>query len=276
MTRFFEWREAPQADFAVIGDPVGHSLSPRMHAAALRALGLDRTYLAIRVPPGEVAACLARLSELGYVGVNCTVPHKAEALAACDRVDAFALRVGAVNTVRLPSLEGTNTDGPGFLDTLGPLGIPAGSRALLLGAGGSARAVAAALQEAGFRLALWNRTPHRAETLVREVGLDAELLAAPDPSGCALVVNTTSAGLHGASVGVDWGRAPADAVAYDLMYGDGPTPFLREAASFGLRTVDGRPLLAAQGARSLEWWLGRRAPRREMLLSIGCGGEELG
>ncbi|MEJ5170669.1 MAG: shikimate dehydrogenase [Fimbriimonadales bacterium] len=275
MTEFFEWREAPPAQFAVIGDPVGHSLSPRMHAAALRALGIEARYVAIRVPRGEVSRCLARLADLGYVGVNCTVPHKAEALVACASVDPFARRVGAVNTVRLDRIEGTNTDGPGFLDTLRPLRLAEGSRVLVLGAGGSARAVAAALAEAGFRVALWNRTAERAEALVGEVGLEAELMPTPDPHGCSLIVNTTSAGLRGEPLSLDWSRAPADAVAYDLMYGDEPTPFLKAAASLGLRVVDGRPLLAAQGARSLEWWLGVQAPRREMLRSIGCGGEEL-
>ncbi|MCX7801174.1 MAG: shikimate dehydrogenase [Fimbriimonadales bacterium] len=276
MTEFFEWRDAPRADFAVIGDPVSHSLSPRMHAAALQAMGLSLSYVAVRVPPGEVAPALEHLAGLGYRGANCTVPHKAEALAACRSADPFARRVGAVNTVRLPTLEGTNTDGPGFLDTLGPLGMPRGSRVLVLGAGGSARAVAAALEDAGYRLRLWNRTRERAEALVRELGLSADLSEHPDPSGCRLIVNTTSASLHGSEVSLDWGRVEPDAVAYDLMYGESPTPFLLRAARSGLRTLDGRPLLAAQGARSLEWWLGAQAPRRVLLLSLGCRGDELG
>lgn len=275
MTGVFEWRDAPQADFAVIGDPVAHSLSPRMHSAALQAMGLALKYVAVRVPSGEVAQALEHLAGLGYMGVNCTVPLKAEALVACRTAEPFARRVGAVNTVRLPSLEGTNTDGPGFLDTLGYLGLSPGCRVLLLGAGGSARAIAAALSDSGYSLRIWNRTPERAQAMVEELHLAAELDRVPDPKGCQLLVNTTSASLRGAELSLDWGRVDPDAVAYDLMYGEAPTPFLVRAARCGLRTIDGRPLLAAQGARSLEWWLGAKAPRRVLLLSLGCRGDEL-
>jgi shikimate dehydrogenase len=268
MNAWREWRDAEPAQFAVIGDPIKHSRSPRMQEAALRAMGLDHRYVALRVPSGEVAEAFDLLSGLGYLGVNVTVPHKYEAFLAMRSVELFARRVEAVNTVRLPDLAGVNTDGPGFMDSLAPLALPRGCRVLVLGAGGSAVSIAAALVEGGFEVRIYNRTRSRAEALVARLGIPAEILDTADPSGCELIVNATSAGLHDAELPVDWASAKPDAVAYDLVYGSEPTRFLRTASDRGLRTIDGLPLLVAQGARSLEWWLGREAPRQVMLESL--------
>ncbi|RYG24256.1 shikimate dehydrogenase, partial [bacterium] len=135
----FEWQEAPAADFAVIGDPVAHSRSPQMHNAAFKALGLDFKYVAVHVPPGEVKAALSHLAELGYQGINVTVPHKEEAIGWCLHVDKFVTEVQAVNTIDLERKAGINTDAGGFLATLPELPT---KTALVLGAGGSARALA--------------------------------------------------------------------------------------------------------------------------------------
>lgn len=261
MNTVYPWREAPSADFAVIGDPVSHSKSPRMHAAAYAAAGLSYTYVAVHVPAGEVSPALDRLADLGYRGVNVTVPHKDDAQTWCTDVEPFAAKVRAVNTVRLVDKAGINTDAPGFLDTLG--GRPAGT-ALLLGAGGSARALALALSQAGWRLRVHNRTKARAVEMVEALELSAELLDNPDPLGADLILNTTSASLHAADLGIDWSRATPGALAYDLMYAKEPTPFLEQAAAQGLETIDGLPLLIAQGARSFEWWTGVPAPREAM------------
>jgi len=262
------WKEARKGDYAVIGDPIDHSLSPAMHQAAYRELGLKLVYNAFRVPLGEVALACSHLRRLGYKGINVTVPLKGDALAASRVPDAFSRLVGAANTLRLSDMACTNTDGPGFIETLHDLGIDGGSKVLLLGAGGSARSIARALYENGYKLAIYNRTPERAERMVRELQIEAELCGA-DPCGAKLIVNATSAGLLGGDLPVQWDRVEPDAIAYDLVYKAEPTPFLKAAAAHGLRTVDGKLLLVAQGALSFEWWLGVPAPRQAMMASLG-------
>ncbi|MEZ5163634.1 MAG: hypothetical protein R2688_07760 [Fimbriimonadaceae bacterium] len=134
MTDFWHWSDAPSGDYAVVGDPVSHSLSPRIHAAAYQEHGLHLTYRAIQVRSGELAEAIDVLRGRGYKGLNVTVPLKTEALDWCCRVEPEAERMGAVNTLNLENGEGTNTDAPGFLQTLGNLGISSG-RVLILGAG---------------------------------------------------------------------------------------------------------------------------------------------
>lgn len=268
MTEVFQWREAPAAEFAVIGDPVGHSLSPRMHGAAFEALGLPYRYLAIHVPRGEVAPALERLAALGYRGINVTVPHKEEALAWAVDVEPLAQRVRAANTLRLAGRACINTDAPGFLDTLAGFN-PVRRSALLLGAGGSARAVAVALKDAEYELSLYNRTTARAFALANELGLPCERVRVEaDPAGAAIVINTTSASLRNEELAIQWERAEPGALAYDLMYSAELTPFLRGAASRGLATMDGLGMLVAQGARSFLWWLGIDPPRQVMREAI--------
>lgn len=262
----FQWREAPSADLCVIGDPVSHSLSPVMHQAALRALGLEHRYIAVHVPAGEVEEALSHLRAEGYVGVNVTVPHKAEALEWLEAVSAEAQAVRAVNTISLQDRRGTNTDIPGFLDTLADLGL-SGGRALVLGAGGSARAVVYGLAKTNLKVSVWNRTPARARQLVSDLRVCAEVVETPEMVDADLVVNTTSASLLGERIEVGWEAMPK-AVAYDLMYARTLTPFLEDARSHGLKTVDGRHLLVAQGAHSLGFWFGMTAPRDVMLGAI--------
>jgi shikimate dehydrogenase len=258
---FFEWREAPPGDFAVVGDPVAHSLSPRMHQAAYAAMGLDLTYRAVRVPPGELGAALERLAGLGYRGANVTVPLKEEAFALTTGGDP---RLGAVNTVALPGFEATNTDAPGFLATLDAEPGPA----LVLGAGGSARALAVALHDHGFEVRLFNRSADRARDLARRAGVPIRVMPQPDPSECGLVLNATSAGLQGQAPAVLWERADPGSLAYDLLYGPGSRPFLEAAARHGLRTKDGLGMLMEQGALAFEWWLKAPAPRRAMMDAV--------
>ena len=258
-----EWRDAIPGDFAVIGDPVAHSKSPAMHAAAYRELGLALSYRAVRVPVGEVRAALLHLRTLGYRGVNVTVPHKAEALAACEQVEDLARRIGAVNTVRLDGLVGRNTDGPGFLRSL-PVKEP--GLAVILGAGGSAAAVAVALADVGWKVEIYNRTRSRAESLAALIGGEVREDAAV--AGADLVINATSAGLLGSGLSIDWAGVRPSAHAVDLMYGAEPSPFMREALQNGLTAQDGRGMLMEQGALALEWWLGVPAPREAMLEAI--------
>ena len=253
--------DIPEADFAVIGDPVSHSLSPKMHSAAYASLGLPYRYVAIQVLPGEVESALNRLAAHDYKGVNVTVPHKEEALAWTEKADSFARRVRAVNTIDLAKKSGINTDAPGFIETLQPLAIER-KQAFVLGAGGSARALVAALVQDGWAVSVYNRTFAKARQLEEEFGVRAVEEADLRESG--LIVNTTSASLQGVEIPIDWSQALPSAVAYDLMYGKSPTPFLQSAAARGLRTLDGLDLLVAQGALSLEWWLNVPAPRQAM------------
>lgn len=259
----FEWRDAPAADFAVIGDPVAHSRSPQMHHAAYAALGLPYRYERIRVPVGEVSSALDHLLALGYRGVNVTVPHKQEVIAWCADTEPLAQAVNAVNTVRMEDRIGFNTDAPGFMETLRDRGIEPG-KALVLGAGGSARAVVYAMEKEGWEVRLCNRTKARAVSMVRDLGLSAQVLDLPDPTDCDLILNTTSASLQGRTLPMDWSKVKPNAWAYDLAYGEGPTPFLLHAGVEGFRVIDGRALLVAQGALSIEWWLGIRPSREAM------------
>jgi L-threonylcarbamoyladenylate synthase len=265
----YEWRSAPPGEYAVIGDPVEHSLSPRMQGAAFRDLGLSDRYVAVRVPIDEVGPALDRLQSIGYRGLNVTVPLKEAVLEHLLDVDPFAVRAQAVNTVRLPERAGINTDGPGFVDILADLGIHKPARVLLLGAGGSARAIALALADAGYELLIHNRTRERAHRMVETLGISAKVLDVPDPAGASLVVNATSASLQGHAVPLLWEALDPSAVAVDLMYGKGDLPFLSEASSRGHTVVDGLALLVAQGVRAFEWWTGRTPSRSAMRLAVG-------
>lgn len=253
-------------DFAVVGDPIGHSWSPRIHAAAYAARGLELRYEAIHVPKEEFAEAMESLIELGVKGVNVTLPLKFEAFAWAEFPDEACRQFEAANTLDLVGRRATNTDGQGFLDSLESLGIPQGGRVLLLGAGGTAQALAQVLTDAGFELSIYNRTHTKAEQLAERVG--AVTLETPQIANFDLILNTTSAGLSGDSLDIAWGSPRENVLVYDVMYGDDPTPLMREAALAGYRTVDGRHMLVAQAARSFEWWLGTPAPREAMLEAV--------
>lgn len=238
------WRDAPDnAQFAVIGDPVLHSLSPAMHAAAFSRLGLSHRYVALQVPAGEVRQALTHLESLGYIGVNVTVPHKAEALSWCNSLNEVSQRAQSVNAIRLRDRSGVSTDGAGFVSAV----PPKVKRALVLGSGGSARVVAVALDQIGVHVEVWARNENRAH----EMGFP--VASKPRAKDFDLVVNATSAGLSGVALSVDWTGSAA--TAYDLAYGNAAEAFLRAARDSGHSTIDGFRMLAEQGARSLEFWL---------------------
>lgn len=260
VNKAYEWRDAPQADFAVLGDPVNHSLSPRMHQAAYEALHLRHKYLAIRVPVKEFDEAVAFLIKQSYRGVNLTMPLKEAGARWAKKPDPFVARVGSANTLNFLEGSAINTDAPGFLDTLPALSIWPPAPVLVLGAGGAARALAAALEDAGHRVKIYNRTVDRAKKMIAELGLKAELLKEPNPEDAALILNTTSASHEGEAVPVQWYRANKKAIAYDISYSQEMTPFLLQAGLAGLKVVDGLEMLVAQGARSFEWWLGTAAP----------------
>ncbi|MEQ1936044.1 MAG: shikimate dehydrogenase, partial [Fimbriimonadaceae bacterium] len=248
--------------FGVIGDPVSHSLSPRMHRAAYCALGLDHSYDAFTVLPANLGTLAQRFDE--FKGLNVTVPHK-EAVCAYFALDEFAIRAGAVNTIDLLTSRAINTDGPGFLDLIEGMGI---EKVLLLGAGGSTRSIALALCLSDYQVSIWNRTQGRAEQLVNDLEIPAQVSSKLDLTGFDLVVNATSSSLQGESLPNDWSRAEPNAVFCDLYYTAGETPFAKDARRAGGQVIDGRELLVAQGARSFEWWLETEAPRDAMRQAV--------
>lgn len=247
----------------VAGFPVAHSRSPQMHNAALATLGLDWSYVQVPVPPALFEATARALGASGFVGLNVTVPHKEAASHLADTRSDAVEAIGAANTLTYEhdgSISADNTDAGGFLDALGA--DPRGLRVVILGAGGSARAVAWALADAGAaRVQVVNRTPQRATVLAADLGVEA----AARPGPCDLLVNCTSIGLgpDDEVTGVDrlgLGGIDTPGVVADLVYGDGPTPVQRWAQAGGARFVNGLEVLVHQGARSLERWTGRVPP----------------
>jgi shikimate dehydrogenase len=251
----------------LLGHPVAHSLSPRFQSAALRAAGLDIEYAAIDVSPARLGAMLEQLMAEGAAG-NVTVPHKEAVANACGRLTPLAERVGAVNTfwVEGGQLVGDNTDVGGFAGAYGSA-VSAGRHVALLGAGGSAAAVLAAISEwPGVEVRLWNRSTDRAVVqakrfgaFVRSVGTKEEAVAR-----AALVVNATSIGLDGVSQPIDVALLPQGADVFDLVYSPNETPWVRTARAAGHRAMDGLAMLIEQGALAFERWFGKAPDRSAM------------
>jgi shikimate dehydrogenase len=245
---------------AVIGHPVAHSRSPAMHTAAYRALGMDWEYTAVDVAPSGLEAFVAGLGAGGYAGVNVTIPHKQAVLGLCAELSDEARSAGSVNTVlvRDGGLRGETTDGAGLLWALGPV-EPAD--ALVVGAGGAARAVVAALHVAGWRVAVSARRPEAA------AALGADVAPWPPAQAAALVVNTTPIGQHEYPVpGTQYSYPPEligpEMIVVDLAYrGDGSqTPLIEAAAAREARAVDGLEVLVGQGIFAFELLTGVPAP----------------
>jgi shikimate dehydrogenase len=247
----------------IAGWPVTYSRSPRLHGFWLQRHGIDGAYLPLRIRPGDFATAMRGLLVAGFAGANVTIPHKLAAFEICDSVDDPARRAGAVNTLVFDDgrIAGSNTDGYGFIANLRSHGVdPAAGPALLLGAGGSARAVAAALQDAGTTVTVANRTRARAEALARDLpGLriadwDLRVAALKDH---ALVVNTTPLGMvgHGA-LDLDLSRVPPSLAVADNVYVPLETPLLSAARARGLRTVEGLGMLLHQAVPGFRAWFG--------------------
>ena len=250
----------------LIGHPVAHSRSPAIHGFWLRTLGIDGSYELEDLGAAELPAFMARLRAGDYLGCNVTVPHKEAVLPLLDRLDETAEAVGAVNTIWREgvTLVGGNTDVYGFLTNLDE-GAPGwdgnGRLALVLGAGGAARAACYGLVERGFNVALVNRTVERAKGLAGDLGPSvtahtegetAELLSA-----CDLLVNTTSLGMVGkAALSIDLAPLKSEAVVNDIVYVPLETDLLKGAAARGLKTVGGLGMLLHQAVAGFERWFG--------------------
>jgi shikimate dehydrogenase len=266
---------------AVLGQPIRHSLSPAMHAAALADMAardprfLDWRYVRFEVAPAELPAALQAFHEKGFRGLNLTVPHKVLAFGQVKKIDPAAQPVGAVNTLRSTAegWEGFNTDGfglaHGLADELGA--TLRGSHIVLLGAGGAARGAAVeCLQQGCVSLSIGNRTQENLDALLQALqplargrlvrGFDPRQPPAGLPAG-ALVINATSAGLKASDPRpVDLAALPRPAGVYDMIYNPAETGLLADARARGLRAANGLSMLVHQGARALEIWSGAEVP----------------
>ena len=267
----------------ILGHPVGHSLSPRMHNAAFSAQGVDMVYLAFDVPPERLSEAVMGLRALSFRGANVTIPHKETIAGLLDEVEATARRIGSVNTVvnEQGRLLGYNTDKGGFAAALHGIrpGGAAGLTCYVAGAGGAARAVVAALMEEGAgEILVYNRTFERAAALCVQAASwgntpcipVAEEDAAAGAAAADLLVNATSVGLTSS---VKESAIPVDILhsqhtVVDLVYGPSPTALVREAKARGASAIDGKEMLVMQAAGSYELWTGRRAPIDVMRRSI--------
>ncbi len=253
----------------VIGWPIGHSLSPKVHGHWLARYGLAGAYVPLGVREADFEGALAALPNLGFVGANVTMPHKERAFVLADERSAMATRLGAANTLVFDPDKGVvadNTDGFGFIENLREAqpGWHAGAGPVtVLGAGGAARAVIVALLEAGVpELRLLNRTASRAEALRDEIAPEVTVLdwaGAEDAlAGAALVVNATSMGMAGGpEMTLDLHEIGPGTIATDIVYARGETPFLSAAKARGARVVDGFGMLLHQARPGFERWFGR-------------------
>jgi shikimate dehydrogenase len=246
----------------VLGFPVAHSRSPAMHNAALEAVGLDGwRYQLLPLPPELFAEAVRALPGVGFAGINVTIPHKEAALALADEATATARAIGAANTLAFASdgaVHADNTDAPALIAALGD---ERPRTAVVLGAGGSARAVVYALAQIGASVKVWNRTAERARSLAGEFGAEA----VQDLPPADLLVNCTSVGLADPlrtfkDLPVEVDALGEYACVVDLVYRAGGTGLLREAKRAGSRAIDGIEILVRQGALSFERWTGRAAP----------------
>jgi shikimate dehydrogenase len=253
--------------FAVLGDPVAHSLSPAMHNAAFRVLGLRAVYVALRCGPGELPGLMCALSRAGGGG-NVTVPHKELAATAVDRRRERAERLGACNAFwgEDDVCVGDNTDVPGLLAALDDLEAPPGGW-LLIGTGGGARAAVGAARERGASVSVLSRSADRRRRFQDWAASHGVTAAAA--ADCTVVINTTPLGLSpGDPLPLAAPPVPAT-VALDMVYGRGETAWTRAMRAAGLRAADGRTMLVAQGAAALErWFPGVHAPVEVMRAAV--------
>lgn len=259
----------------VIGYPVKHSLSPAMQNAAFHAMKLNWVYLAFEVPPERLREAVSGMKGLGIRGLNATIPHKEALLPVLDDLTEAARQIGAVNTLFWDEgrLVGDNTDAEGFLCALRGAGFePQNARALVVGAGGSARAVVYALKQAGAWIHLCNRSLDRAKQLGDRFGIDSvhaldpELLRPLLPA-VDLVVNCTSLGMEpdtGSLPSIPLEALPAHAWVNDLVYRPLSTRFLQHAESLGLHVLGGLDMLLYQGGAAFTRWTGEPAPLATM------------
>ena len=259
----------------IVLHPAGHSRSPAMHNAAFEACGVNADYHAFDVPPDRLADAIRGMRGLGLRQLAVSIPHKTEVMAHLDRVDATATAIGAVNTVTLGAngLEGSNTDWIGAQRALAREIDPKGKRAVVLGAGGAARAVVYGLLDAGAEVSVLNRTESRARILAEELGAQRSgALEELDSLEPEIVVNTTSVGLRSEASPVPAHALPAKGVVMDAVYEPEETRLLRDARARGARPLGGKWMLVYQAAEQFRLWTGIEAPVDVMAEAFDAAG----
>ena len=261
--------------FAVIGDPIDHSLSPNIHSAAFRELNLDESYIAYRIPRGELEEGIQGLKKINITGFNVTIPHKIEMMKYLDKIDESCSIIGAVNTVSNNDgiLKGYNTDMDGFLDAFKKKEIPVkDSKILLLGAGGAARAIVAAFaKEKAKKIKIANRTIEKAEKLSsfsNNIGLESKPITIEQVRDSVrdynIIVNATSLGLKNEPSLISFDGINEDTIVYDIVYMPMNTNFIKDAKENGAKIIFGYEMLLGQAARAFEIWHDMKAPYNAM------------
>tara|TARA_B100000686_G_scaffold37057_1_gene38533 strand:+ start:1198 stop:2019 length:822 start_codon:yes stop_codon:yes gene_type:complete len=265
--------------FAVIGDPIDHSLSPTIHNAAYRELEMECTYIGYRIPKGELATGIESLKKIKIAGFNVTIPHKIEMMKYLDNLDGTCEKIGAVNTVLNDDgiLRGFNTDMDGFLEPIKSKEISIkDSRILLLGAGGASRAIVAGFQKEGAgEIIIANRTKENGEKLAefsKKIGLHSRSINMEEmnvlDSNFDFIVNASSLGLNGEKNKVPDSLMDEQTTVYDIVYKPIKTDLINVAKEKKSRIIFGYEMLLGQAIRSFEIWLDRKAPYEAMKRSI--------
>ena len=258
---------------AVIGDPVRHSLSPRLHNAGFAALGLDWFYVACPVAKGQAAQAIEAMRTLGIEGLSVTMPHKKSVAVAVDDLSPTAAKLGAVNCVRRDGdrLIGENTDGIGFVDSLrSQLQMdPDGLTIVIVGAGGAARSIALAMAEHGAQVGIFNRTARSAEEVVEIVGAASSVVQEEAIRDADVIVNATPLGMSDDSLPFDPSLLSKGQSLIDLIYEPEKTALLLEAESLGVKTLNGVGMLLHQAGAQFQLWTGCEPPLREMAQAVG-------
>ncbi len=265
--------------YALIGDPIDHSFSPALHNAAFLFLGLDCTYIAYRIPKGELESGVESLKKINISGFNVTIPHKVDMMKFLNEIDSECKLVGATNTVinNEGHLKGYNTDVDGFLAPIKKRKIDSkDSDVLLIGAGGAARAIIVGFSKEKVRkITIANRTRERTEELIRFVhnlGLESDYLdlqAAGDVANkYKFVVNATSVGLKGVGCPISTKNINRDSIVYDIVYVPVETPLIEQSKNQGATIIYGWEMLLAQAMKSFEIWTNKQAPYEAMKLTL--------
>ncbi len=261
--------------FAVIGDPIDHSLSPNIHSAAFRELELDCSYIAYRIPKGELEEGIEGLKKIKIDGFNVTVPHKVEMMKYLDKTDEACSLIGAVNTITNKEgiLKGYNTDMDGFLEPFKKKELSiVNTKVLLLGAGGAARAIVAGFaKEKAKSITIVNRTLEKAKELsefAKKIGLDTKIISINEVSDSTkdydIIVNATSIGLKNEPSPISLNGINEKTIVYDIVYMPMNTDFLKKAKDAGAVIIFGYEMLLGQAVRAFEIWNGIEAPYNAM------------
>ncbi|RDJ31444.1 MAG: shikimate dehydrogenase [Crenarchaeota archaeon] len=264
--------------YAVIGDPIDHSLSPNIHNAAFKELNMDCTYIAYRIPKGELLEGLESLKKINISGFNVTIPHKVEVMKYIDKVDEDCSLIGAANTISNENnvLKGYNTDMEGFLDPLHRRDLKMNDfQVLLLGAGGAARAITAGLVKEDVKsIMIANRTRDNANSLAQfanKIGMSTEvslLNEIGDVTNYDLIINATSIGLKNEPSPIPTKSIRKNSIVYDIVYNPMNTDLIKGAKEKGATIIYGYEMLLGQAIRAFEIWHKTKAPYEVMKKAV--------